>query len=80
MAASTSTLADRPQLVDKADAQSKIWHYFGYIDDSQDKPTDTTKPICKRCFKPMQAKRANMSKLAKHVTVRHAEGIQRVTS
>lgn len=31
-------------LVDKAEARSKGWHYFAYIEDSQGKPTDTTRP------------------------------------
>ena len=62
MAASTSALAD--QLVDKADAWSEIWHYFASIVDSQGKPTDTTKPIWKRCFKPTQTKGADTSKHA----------------
>lgn len=43
MAASTSAVANRPQLIDNVDVQSEIWHYFAYIADSQGKFTDTTK-------------------------------------
>ncbi|KAL1250025.1 hypothetical protein QQF64_021030 [Cirrhinus molitorella] len=73
MAANTGALLDRPQLVEKVDARSEIWHYFAYIADSQGKPTDITKPICKKCFNPTQAKGANTSNLAKHLADRHPD-------
>ena len=41
MTSSSGALADRPRLVDKKDGRSKIWNYFGYIADSEGKPTDT---------------------------------------
>ncbi|KAI3373912.1 hypothetical protein L3Q82_022479, partial [Scortum barcoo] len=41
--------------------------------DSQGKPTDITKPVCKRCIKPTQANGANVSNLAKHLADRHVD-------
>ncbi|KAM4606602.1 thiamine pyrophosphokinase 1 isoform 1-T1 [Polymixia lowei] len=73
MAASTGALADRPRLADEADARSEIWHYFSYIADSLGNPTDTTRPVCKRCFKPTQTKGANTSNFAKHLANKHAD-------
>ena len=53
--------ADRPRLVEEADARSEIWEYFAYVAGSKAKPTDTTKPVCKRCFKSVMTKGANTS-------------------
>ena len=47
----------RPASWQSTDAHSKIWYFFTYIDDSQGKPTDTTKSVCKRCFKPAHTPR-----------------------
>ena len=71
MAADPRAFADRSRLVNKVEV--KIWHYYAYIADSQGKPTDTTKHVCKRCFKPTQTKGANVSNLAKHLIDRHAD-------
>ena len=60
MAANISAVANHPQLLDKTDTQSEIWHYFAYTADSQGKPTNTTKPVCERCFKTTQTKGANV--------------------
>lgn len=51
MVKSTSAL---PWLVNKADTQSELWNYFAYNASTEGKLMDTTKPFCKRCFKPMQ--------------------------
>jgi len=47
--------------------------YFAYVADSHGKPTDTYKPVCKRCFKCTQAKGANTSNLAKHLADKHPD-------
>lgn len=60
-----ASLADRPWLVDIADAKSEIWHCFAYIANSQGNPMQTIKPVCKRCFKATQTKGANTSKSAR---------------
>jgi len=31
----------------KKDARSEIWKYFGYFADSEEKPTDRQRPVCK---------------------------------
>ena len=51
--------ADCPRLAEKADARSKIWKYFTHIADHKGKPTDTTKPTYKWCFKSVMTKGAN---------------------
>ena len=53
--------------VDKKYARSEIWKYFSYISDSEGKPTDPTRPVCKKCFRSLQTKGANTSNLAKHL-------------
>ena len=62
-----SAPAAPPRLVEKADK------YFVYVANRKGKPTDTTKPICKRCFKSVMTKGANTSNLAKHLADRHAD-------
>ena len=61
--------ANRPMLVEEADARSEIWKYFTFVADSEGKPTDTTKPVCKS----VMTKGANTSNLAKHLADRHAD-------
>ena len=73
MAASGSATAAAPRLVDKKDARSEIWKYLSDISDSEGKPTDTTRPVCKTCFRSLQTKGANTSNLAKHLADRHPE-------
>ena len=73
MAASGSATAAAPRLVDKKDARSEMWKYLSYISDSEGKPTDTTRPVCKTCFRSLQTKGANTSNLAKHLADRHPE-------
>ena len=67
-----SAPANHPRLVNKADAQSEIWKYFSNVADSKGKPTVTTKPVCKQCFKSVMDKGANTSNPAKHLADRHA--------
>lgn len=55
---SGASLANRPQLVVKVHTWSKIGHNFAHID-SQGKPTDITKSVCKRCFKAKQTEEAS---------------------
>lgn len=69
---SCASLADCPRLVDKADAQGTIWHYFACVTNSQGNPMDTKKPPWKRCFKATQSKGAKTLNLAKHLTDRCA--------
>lgn len=38
----------------KSRSTKETRHYFAYLYNSQDKATDTTKPVCKRCFKPLE--------------------------
>ena len=57
MASWAGALADRPRLVLKK--ISEIWNYFGYEADSEGKPIDTQRPVCKTCFKATQAKGGN---------------------
>ena len=68
-----SAPANRPRLVEKADTRSEIWKYFAYFADSKGKPTDTSKPVCKRCLKSVITKGGNTSNLAKHLADRHAD-------
>ena len=44
-----------------------------HVADSKGKPTDTTKPVCKWCFKSVMTKRANTSNLVKHLADRHVD-------
>ena len=68
-----SAPADHPRHVEKAEARSEIWKYFTYVADSKGKPTDTTMPVCKRCFKSEMTKGANTSVSLCSVTVCHCE-------
>ena len=68
-----SAPADRSRLVEKADARSERWKYFAYVADNKGKPTDSTKPVCKQCFKsvwPKAPKRLSRSALWLSVTVK----------
>ena len=67
-----SAPADRPMLVEETDTQSEIWKYFAIVTDSKVKPLDTTKPVCKRCFKSVMTNGANTSSSVKHQADRHA--------
>ena len=57
---------------------------YGIVVESQSNPTDTTKPVCKRYFKPTQTKRANKSvqlgKASRWQTCRSVQIILRATS
>ena len=64
MAASGSETAAAPRLVDKKDARSEMWKYCSYISDSEGKPTDTTRPVCKKCFRSLQTKGAHQTWLS----------------
>ena len=75
-----SAPADRPRLVEKADTQSEIWKYFAYAANSKGKPTDTAKPVCKRCFKSVMTKEANTSVSLCSVTVCHCETTPTLTA
>ena len=68
-----SAPANRPRYVKKAEARSEIWKYLAYVADSKGKPTDTTRPVCKRCFKSVLPKGANTSNLVKRLADRHAD-------
>ena len=68
-----SASANRPRLVEEADARSKIWKYFAYVADSKGKPMDTTKSICKPYFQSIMTKGANRSNLAKDLAARYAD-------
>ena len=68
-----SAPADHPRLIEKADARSEIRKYFAHIADSKGKPTNTTMPFCKRCFKSKMTKGVNTSVSICSVTVCHCE-------
>lgn len=55
MSASPSGLVG-VQFVDKLDTRSESLRYFAYISVSQEKTAGTTRPVCKRCFKPAHVK------------------------
>ena len=81
MASCTGAVADRPRLVERKDARSEIWKYFGYEADTEGKPIDIHRPVCKTYFKSNQAKGGNTSNMAKHLSYRHPElfRVQRTT-
>lgn len=62
VAASAIDLSGNTQTVKKSRSTNKTWHYFAYVDNSQDKPTDTTKAVSKMCFKPMETLGASTSR------------------
>ncbi len=63
----------RPALVDKEHSRSAIWKYFGYEANEHGKPKDTSKPICKSCYRAVLTKGANTSNIAKHLKDRHPD-------
>ena len=71
MATSSEAPADRPRLVNKKDGRSEIWNHFAYLADSEGKPEDTLKPVCKTCYRGVQTKGGNTSNMAKHLADRH---------
>uniref|UniRef100_A0A671RC50 BED-type domain-containing protein n=1 Tax=Sinocyclocheilus anshuiensis TaxID=1608454 RepID=A0A671RC50_9TELE len=68
-----SAAPPRPALVDKEHSRSAIWKYFGYETNEHGKPKDTSKPICKSCYRAVLTKGANTSNLAKHLKDRHPD-------
>ena len=50
MAVNTSDISSRPRFVDKVEARNKIWDYFTCTADSEDTPTNITKPVCIKLF------------------------------
>uniref|UniRef100_A0A671SCA6 BED-type domain-containing protein n=1 Tax=Sinocyclocheilus anshuiensis TaxID=1608454 RepID=A0A671SCA6_9TELE len=54
-------------------SRSAIWKYFGYETNEHGKPKDTSKPICKSCYRAVLTKGANTSNLAKHLKDRHPD-------
>uniref|UniRef100_A0A672RI62 BED-type domain-containing protein n=1 Tax=Sinocyclocheilus grahami TaxID=75366 RepID=A0A672RI62_SINGR len=68
-----SVAPPRPALVDKEHSRSAIWKYFGYETNEHGKPKDTSKPICKSCYRAVLTKGANTSNLAKHLKDRHPD-------
>ena len=80
MASSSGAFVDHPRLVDNGRSgmaewhgRSEIWNYFRYIADSEGKPTDTQRPVCKFSFKATQTKGGNTSNMVKHLSDRHLE-------
>ncbi|XP_044155948.1 E3 SUMO-protein ligase ZBED1-like [Bufo gargarizans] len=65
-----------PPLVEKkasARTRSEVWAYFAYIAGEDGQPTDTEKPVCKRCYKSLHCKAGNTSNLAKHLADNHPD-------
>ncbi len=55
-----SAAPPQPALVDKEHSWSAIWKYFGYEANEHAKPKDTSKPICKSCYRAVLTKGANI--------------------
>ncbi len=58
-----SAAPPQPALVDKEHSRSAIWKYFGYKTNEHGKPKDTSKPICKSCYRAVLTKGANTSNI-----------------
>ncbi len=58
-----SAAPPQPALVDKEHSRSAIWKYFGYEANEHGKPKDTSKPICKSCYRAVLTKGANTSNI-----------------
>ncbi|KAL6456345.1 hypothetical protein MHYP_G00348880 [Metynnis hypsauchen] len=73
MAAKANAVCSQPVLISKESSRSAVWKYFGFEADTDGKPKDMNKPVCKRCFRNISTKGANTTNLAKHLEDRHAD-------
>jgi len=60
-------------LVSKPNCKSAVWKYFGFRPDSNGKPDDMDKPLCKVCQTVVHAKTGNTSNLRFHLKQRHPQ-------
>ena len=71
--ASADAGSSPPVLIDKKNARSVVWQYFGFEPNEHGQPKDTSKPRCKRCNRIVPSKGANTSNLTSHLQDRHKD-------
>uniref|UniRef100_A0A3Q3Q9S5 BED-type domain-containing protein n=1 Tax=Monopterus albus TaxID=43700 RepID=A0A3Q3Q9S5_MONAL len=69
----SSAVPPGPSLVDKQHSRSAIWNYFAYEANDDGKQKNTSKPLCKSCYRALPTKGANTSNLAKLLKDRHPD-------
>lgn len=62
-----------PVLIEKRNARSAIWHFFGYEPDEHGQPKNPSQPRCKRCHGIVPTKGANTTNLAAHLHDKHPD-------
>ena len=58
-------------LVEKQKAKSPVWNFFGYKPNSNGKPMDENKPVCKICHREVAVKGGNTTNLFSHLKQKH---------
>ena len=62
---------EEPVLVSKQNTTSRVWTFFGFIQDDFGKPKDCNKPTCKLCKSIVSAKYGNTTNLYHHLKLKH---------
>ena len=73
MASASESDSGDSVLIEKENARSVVWNYFGFETDGHGKPKDPYRPTCKRCRRIVPVKGANTTNLAKHLQDRHQD-------
>jgi len=60
-------------LVSKPNCKLAVWKYFGFHPNSNGKPDDICKPLCKVCQTVVHAKMCSTSNLHFHLKQRHPQ-------
>ena len=73
MATVPSLVSYKGSLVDKPNAKSPIWKYFGFVPNDNDKPSNTDKLQCKTCGATVTTKTSNTTNLRVHLLQKHPQ-------
>ena len=73
MATVPSLVSYEGSCMDKSNAKSPIWKYFGFVPDNNSKPSNTNKPQCKICHTTVATKISNMTTLCVHLRRNHPQ-------